>query len=330
MTELENQRKFEIVNSQLSKNRPKIFGKVLLIFFISVGVIVFALMVLITPHKVHQGDNELFQNNKIYFSEKISYLFRDPEIGDRVVFTNDQNDFSVDYVGIIVDIRNVPSTEGGNFTLYDVLSRKDSKKPWRVSRDKIKSRIYFPSSSEVLKQEIISEGAWKITPSPAPMQLPVSGSKEYNGVPLSSDWVKYEPNSKEYSFFHPSNLKEEANSYDGNVTFSLADKSSEEVRYLEVFVKKIALKPGEDAGSVIYKDTGLSSVPTFQRVVINNSISGFEITRSVDNFSRELKAVYLPRENSVYYISMRTPSPMKDFTYEEIFEKIVGSFKFAY
>lgn len=324
------QEKLDDNNFQPRKNWPKIVWKVFLWFIISVGAVVFTLMFLVTPHKVHQGDNELFQNNKIYFSEKISYLFRDPEIGDRVVFTNNQNDFSVDYVGIIVNITNGPSIEGGNFTLYDVLSRKDSKKPWTVSRDKIKSRIYFPSSPEALKQEIISEGAWKITPSPAPMQLPVSGSKEYNSMSLSNDWVKYEPKSKEYSFSRPSNLKEEANSYDGNVTFSLADKSSEEVRYLEIFIKKIELKLNEDVGTVIYKDTGLSSVPTFQKVVINNSISGFEITRSVDNFSRELKVVYLPRENSVYSISMRTPSPMKDFSYEEIFGKIIGSFKFVY
>jgi len=299
--------------------------KVFLWFIISVGAVVFTLMFLVTPHKVHQGDNELFQNNKIYFSEKISYLFREPQIGDRIVFKIVQNSFEMDYVGLIVEIK-----QGRSLTEYIVLSKSTSSQPWVITRDKIRSRIYFPSSSETLKQEIISEGAWKITPSPIPMQLPVSGSKEYNSVPLSSDWVKYEPNSKEYSFFHPSNLKEEANSYDGNVTFSLADKSSEEVRYLEVFVKKIALKSGEDAGSVIYKDTGLSSVPTFQRVVINNSISGFEITRSVDNFSRELKAVYLPRESSVYSISMRTPSPMKDFSYEEIFGKIIGSFRFAY
>lgn len=329
MIEQENQVIPEIVDLKFSKNRPKIFWKVLLALFILVGVIVFTLVFLITPHKVYQGDDELFQNKKIYLSEKLTYLIRSPQVGDRVVFLVDQNvgSFQQQYVGLIV---SVWGPLGKGKTSYGIISRANSSSPWMVTGDKISSRIYFPSSSETLKEKIITNGAWKITPSPAPMQLPVSGSKEYNNVPLSSDWIKYEPKSKEYSFFHPSNLKEEANSYDGNVTFSLTDKSSEELRYLEVFVKKIVLKPGEDAGRVIYKDTGLSSVPTFQRVVIDNSISGFEITRSVDNFSRELKAVYLPRENSVYSISMRTPSPMKDLSYEENFERIIGSFKFAY
>ncbi len=319
------QGKLDDNNFQPHRNWPRVVWKVFLWFIISVGAVVFTLMFLATPHKIKQGDNKLFQNNKIYFSEKISYFFREPQIGDRIVFKIVQNSFETDYVGLIVEIKQERS-----LTEYIVLSKSTSSQPWVITRDKIRSRIYFPSSSESLGKKEITERLWAVTPTPIPMQLPVSGSKEYNSVPLSNDWIKYEPKSKEYSFSRPSNLKEEANSYDGNVTFSLADKSSEEVRYLEVFVKKIALEPGEDAGSVIYKDTGLSSVPTFQRVVINNSVSGFEITRSVDNFSRELKAVYLPRESSVYSISMRTPSPMKDFSYEEIFGKIIGSFRFAY
>lgn len=325
MAEQESPERLEIINPQMFKNRPRVFGRILFIFFISVGMIVFALMFLVTPHKVFQGDNVIFQDSKIYFSEKISYLLHDPQVGDRIVFTTLQNSFEMNYIGLIVEIK-----QEGNSMEYMVLSKSTSSRPWIITRDKVKSRIYFPSSSKILNQKVISEGAWKITPSPIPMQLPVSGSKEYNSVPLSSDWIKYEPKNKEYSFFHQSNLKEEANSYDGNVTFSLADKGSEEVRYLEVFVKKIVLKPGEDAGSVIYKDTGLSSVPTFQKMVINNSISGFEISRSVDNFTRQLKVVYLPSGNSVYSISMRTQLPTKDFIYDEIFEKILGSFKFTY
>lgn len=312
-------------NTYPSEKRSGVIWRIFFLLILLIGAIVFTLMFLATPHQVKQGDNVLFQNDKIYFSEKISYLFREPQIGDRIVFKIVQNSFEMDYVGLIVEIKQ----ERG-LTEYIVLSKSTSSQPWVITRDKIRGRIYFPSSSEGLEKKVIAERLWTVTPTPIPLQLPVSGSREYNNVSLSDDWIKFESKDKEYSFFHPPNLKEEANSYDGNVTFSLADKSSEEVRYLEVFVKKIALKPGEDAGSVIYKDTGLSSVPTFQRVVINNSISGFEITRSVDNFSRELKAIYLPRENSVYSISMRTPSPMKDFSYEEIFGKIIGSFRFAY
>lgn len=312
-------------NFQPRRNWLKIAWKVFFWFIVSIGAIVFIIIFLAIPHVVKMGDDVLFQNNKTYFSEKISYLFREPQIGDRIVFRNVQFPVEVDSIGLIAEIKQ----EKG-LTRYMVLSTSNSSNPWIITRDKIKSRVYFPLSSEDVVSKILTDEQWKITPTPVPLRLPIAGEPRlYNQLSLPEGWIKFESTDKKYYLFHPKNLEEGIDSDGVNASFLLGSNSAG-TKYLEIFVKRITLQPGEDVGRAIYKDTGLSKIPTFEQIVVNGSIPGYQIARDVDNSSRYLKTVYLPSENSVYTISMRTPRPMSDITYEEIFEKIVGSFRFAY
>jgi len=318
---MDNQTKGNFPNQE--EKKKDCFKFVWRIFFfvvLSVGLLVLGITFLFIPNQVHQGDNVLFKDKGYYLSEKVTYLFRPPKVGDRVIFVSPQQLFSK-FVGLIVEKK-----EERNLRSYYILASQDSSRPWVVSVDKIKSKIYFPLSSMETVDEILADMRWKITPTPAPLRLPIAGEPVlYDQPSPPRDWVKFESADKKYNIFHPKNLKEGINSDGINVSFLLEDNLNG-ANYLEIFIKKISLQPGEDIGRAIYIDTALPSVPTFEQILINGSVSGYQISRSVDNLSRYLKTIYLPSENAVYSISMRTPLPINS-TYKEIFEKVVGSFK---
>lgn len=80
---------------------------------------------------------EPFRNGQQIFSERVSYLFIEPKMGDAVVFRTSANNMS--NFGIITKI-NTQS----NIKTYQIVSTKTQQKPWEVSRGEIIARIYYP------------------------------------------------------------------------------------------------------------------------------------------------------------------------------------------
>lgn len=129
-------------------------GKVFSICVMGFMLLVLTIVFLAIPHQVKGEPIELFKKNQYVLSEKATYLFRPPKIGDRIIFRGEGD---VNFVGIIT---NIESKEGK--TLY--ITQSGPGKPWQVSRDRIKSRIYFPFVSGTQIQNVIAT----ITPSPSP------------------------------------------------------------------------------------------------------------------------------------------------------------------
>lgn len=75
------------------------------------------------------------------FSERASYLFREPQVGDAVVFNaqTETTNYNYPYFGIIAKIINQ-----NNVKTYQIISTKTQQNPWVVSRDKILAHIYYP------------------------------------------------------------------------------------------------------------------------------------------------------------------------------------------
>ncbi len=135
------------------KPKRKLFFKLVSIFLPILIIIILSYLFLIHPYQVSGSPIKPFAYRDIVLTERISYLFKKPQVGDRVIFKPE--DYQNDFVGVITKIDN-------NNT-YTVQSSKGS--PWNVTKDKIKNKIYYPfiSNEEVLK--IVSEEE-KTFPSP--------------------------------------------------------------------------------------------------------------------------------------------------------------------
>ena len=150
--------------SKRAKIRRFLFGKPGKIFSIFIlGFVSLALIFafLAYPHRVKGEPIELFKKDGYVLSEKISYLFQAPRVGDRVIFVKDDNGF--DFLGIITDVES----ENG-IKKYTILSSPG--KQWTVAQDRIERKIYFPFVNQAQIQSVITT----ITPSPTPEISPSS------------------------------------------------------------------------------------------------------------------------------------------------------------
>lgn len=105
----------------------------LIILVMSGGLLIFAYLFLASPHQVSGSPIAPFKKGQLVLSEKVTYLFFPPEVGDKVIFQPEEQ--QTDFVGIIMkkdsDLHyTIQSKEGGN--------------PWIVSKKEIKERIYYP------------------------------------------------------------------------------------------------------------------------------------------------------------------------------------------
>lgn len=80
---------------------------------------------------------EPFKNGQQLFSERVSYLFIEPKVGDAVVFRTSANNMS--NFGIITK-----KDTQSNIKTYQIISTKTQQKPWEVSEGEIIARIYYP------------------------------------------------------------------------------------------------------------------------------------------------------------------------------------------
>jgi len=117
---------------------PRKWKRVLLYSLSAIGLLVFTYEFLARSYSVGGDPAEPFVKGQTVWSEKVTYLFREPKVGERVIF-EPQPKYS--YIGLITDIKTV-----GQITTYSVVS-SNWDNPWVVSSDKITRRIYFPSLS---------------------------------------------------------------------------------------------------------------------------------------------------------------------------------------
>jgi len=101
------------------------------------------------------GENAIpvFKDNKLVLSEKITFLFRKPQVGDRVVFTFSTPDgyHTVGNLGLIIGIED---NEGN--PIYLIQTIKDGKKPFYITLEEIELRIYFPLVDKITLQNVIN------------------------------------------------------------------------------------------------------------------------------------------------------------------------------
>ncbi|MBI2596620.1 hypothetical protein HYW41_00465 [Candidatus Daviesbacteria bacterium] len=112
--------------------------KFLIILIMSGCLLVFTYLFLASPHRVSGSPISPFKRGQFILSEKMTYLFFPPEVGDRVIFQPVEKQVDSvgagDFVGIIM--------KKDSDLHYTIQSREGS--PWIVSRKEIKERIYYP------------------------------------------------------------------------------------------------------------------------------------------------------------------------------------------
>lgn len=94
-------------------------------------MLLFTFLFLASPHKIIGSPIAPFKTGQFVLSEKITYLFFPPEVGERVIFQPVEK--QADFVGIIM--------KKDNDLHYTIQSREGS--PWIVSKQEIKERIYY-------------------------------------------------------------------------------------------------------------------------------------------------------------------------------------------
>ncbi len=131
-------------------NRQSVFfQKLWNVFFrivITLGILAVVYYFFLIPMQV-AGQNPIdpFVVGKQIFSERISFLFREPRVGEAVIFkTKTVADLGTSnemtYFGIITKINDASGVK-----TFDIISTKTQQNPWVISRDKIIGRIYYPS-----------------------------------------------------------------------------------------------------------------------------------------------------------------------------------------
>lgn len=123
---------------------------------------------LFIPNQVLGSNQSIFPKSSLILSEKITYLFRSPKVGDIVTFkASESPDFL--NVGLIADY-----DESSTPPQFTITTQKESLNPYLVARSEIKSKVYFPSFdiTPPYTRFIITP-----TPSPEPTQTPSPSPK---------------------------------------------------------------------------------------------------------------------------------------------------------
>lgn len=156
-----------IIKSNQSKKT--VFEKIWRIFFIGVllvGLIVLVWYFLATPSQVKGAPIEPFKKDQYLLSEKITYLLREPRVNDRVLFLPIGSEFP--YIGIIINIdRKTKETK--------YIIQSTAGKPWIITRNQIKRKIYYPLVSEEEIKKIVTSLKKTLSPTPTPTVIPGFG-----------------------------------------------------------------------------------------------------------------------------------------------------------
>lgn len=172
--------------------KQKGLAPILIILVIAIFFIVFSFFFLATPHKVSGKPIAPFKNGELVLSEKVTYLFKKPEVGDRIVFFPTTQ--GIDFVGVVTSI-----SDDKDVKIYTVLS--GGSRPWSITQDKIVSKVYFPFIS---KKEILANLP-SPSPSPSPKSTPAPSSDE------TANWKIYNSMNFGYQIKHPDLLLNQCN-----------------------------------------------------------------------------------------------------------------------
>ena len=113
----------------------KIFKIILIIF----SFLIFGYFYLARPYRVVGKPVSPFTKGQLVLASKIPFYFRDPKVGDRIIFYPVKG--STEYIGIIVSIEDNKSIQ-----IYNVDSATE-KGSWQISQEKILSYIWYPLSN---------------------------------------------------------------------------------------------------------------------------------------------------------------------------------------
>ncbi|MDD2822700.1 MAG: hypothetical protein PHQ59_01330 [Candidatus Daviesbacteria bacterium] len=168
------------------------------IILIIVGIIILLVLgytFLAKPYKVY-GENIAFPPYKIgqlSFSEKVTYLFRKPAVGDRVIFSP-LGQYS-SYIGIIT------KEENQNGVIIYTICSTGKGFPWTVSIEKISGKIYYPVlDQDDAKRIAESFNSSPTTPTPTPIEMPISFEE-------TKKWPTYTNTKYGFSIKYPENMQ---------------------------------------------------------------------------------------------------------------------------
>ncbi len=119
-----------------SKLIKRITGPI--IAFVVLAIVV--LNTLIIPAKAMPDAVEPFPNKQL-FSEKVTFLVREPAVGDVIIFKPVEGGGFSQFIGIVIGVK-----EEMNIKTYEVISKPG--KAWELTRDKIVSKVYFPKITQ--------------------------------------------------------------------------------------------------------------------------------------------------------------------------------------
>ncbi len=191
-------------NKSKSKNAnaaPSGFIRIILfIIVIFVILLVSGYIFVVRPFKVSGTPINPFKYGDTVLSEKITYLFNKPALGDRVIFKPDNPD--QDFIGVITNIDNPESK-----AVYTVISTGKGQ-PWTVSADKITYRIYYPPLSNADALKTVLAALPTSIPTPIPTSLPPQAEEPGGWTTLQADenQTVYQNFRYGFSFSYPNYL----------------------------------------------------------------------------------------------------------------------------
>lgn len=126
-------------------------GSILIIFLIGIlliSIVVLTYIFLAHPYKVFGSPIAPFKQGEQVLSEKISYLIKNPTVGDRIIFTPQKN--AGTYIGIIIQ-----AEESSGSTKYHIAS-STGKNPWIITKPEIDGKIYYPPVSQQVINQVLA------------------------------------------------------------------------------------------------------------------------------------------------------------------------------
>lgn len=279
-------------------------------------VAVFTFLFLARPFKTPENAVKPFKGGELILAERVSYLFKDPDIGDRTLFI--PKDRGIEYVGIITKIE-----EDNQVKTYTVVSTGTGQ-PWIITEDKIVWRIYYPQLSKEERNTILSS-----FPQPSPTNQPSNNIPSENypaNFTLASAWEKlstYTNPNLGVTFQYPTTFITTVNSLNYNssalikpsfsVTIRSPFASSEETNKLGFDWTSYSLNTMRV--TINQYDTDKLSLYDFISQ-LNKTYPGNGITETFETFKKSLKPVTLPKEGSYEFDGILGENPTKELYFE--------------